>query len=110
MESEAFVVPASIFIFIFIVFCTTMLSWFTARWLLGRLPGVAIAAISGFGPLIIIIAGLALWHFVEFSAYQASGSQDGFMGPLLILLYGFPYFVIMVFLNLAAAILAVARK
>ncbi len=96
--------PASIFL----IGATALLSWFIARWLNGRLARFKSFIIAGSVPVILVTLALGIWHFVELSAYRASGSREGFMGPLLILLYGFPYFVIMIAVDLVAA--ALARK
>lgn len=102
--SEGLVFPA----IILLIFATALLSWFIARWLNGRLARFKSIIIAGFAPVILIILALGIWHFMQLSAYRASGSQEGFMGPLLFLLYGFPYFVMMIAVDLVAA--ASARK
>jgi len=102
--SESLVFPA----IILLISATALLSWFIARWLNGRLARFKSIIIAGFVPVILSTLALYIWHFVERSAYRASGSQEGFMSPLLFLLYGFLYFVIMIAVDLVAA--ASARK
>lgn len=59
--------------------------------------------IAGFLPTVLIVLALGIWHYVELAEYRASGSQDGFMGPLLFLIYGFPFFIITVVAGFIAA-------
>lgn len=97
--SESLVIPA----IILLISATALLSWFIARWLNGRLARFKSIIIAGLAPVILIILVIGIWHFVELSAYRASGSREGWMSPLLIFLYGFPYFVIMIAVDLVAA-------
>jgi hypothetical protein len=59
------------------------------------------AFLAGILPTMLIIAGLTVWHFQVLEDVRA-GRQEGFMSPLVILIYGFPIF----FVNLAANFLA----
>ena len=104
--NENFVIPA----IALLIAATSLLSWFAARWLNGRFFRPASILIAGFAPVVLIVSAIGIWNQVELSAYRASGSQEGYMGPLLILLYGFPYFVIMVVVDLVAAASAGKRK
>jgi hypothetical protein len=47
---------------------------------------------AGILPSLIIVFLLVGWH-IQATAEYAKGPQDGFMSPLLVLIYGFPLFL-----------------
>jgi hypothetical protein len=64
--------------------------------------------IAGILPTLAALIALTLWHFQAEAAY-ARGPQTGFMSPLVILIYAFPYFALNLVANLYAARRAVMR-
>lgn len=66
-------------------------------------------ALSGLFPTVFIIAALFVWHEIAVAEHSRNPSE-GFMSPLLVLLYGFPYVLINLAANIAAANWARHRK
>lgn len=85
-----------------IIVMTSIVTLVAMRFLDRRIPNTRtlpkiIAA--GIFPSLLIVAILAVWHYFEYQAYLR-GPQEGWMGPLLFLIYGFPYFVMNILCNL----------
>jgi hypothetical protein len=53
----------------------------------GRLRRILIA---GFEPTLLIVVALSIWQVVARMEFDRTHHEDGFMGPLVILIYGFP--------------------
>lgn len=96
---ENFIMP----IILSLLAVTAGLSWFIMRLLGDRWARPGRIFVAGISPFILILLAIGIWHYVELREYQASESQEGFMGPLLILLYGFPYFIVMLVIDFAVA-------
>lgn len=90
--SEYLILPIAVLL----IAASVGLSWFCMRWLGDRLNFALRIMIAGFLPTVLIVLAIGIWHYVELAEYRTSGSLDGFMGPLLILIYGFPFFIITV--------------
>lgn len=87
------------------------LSWGLSRWWSRRgLHGGAQIFVAGVAPLILLVTILWVWEKVERTAHAAQGLEAEYMGPLLFLVYGFPYLIIMVVADFLAAIAALKRK
>lgn len=65
-----------------------------------RWPKVLLAGLT---PTLIIIALLSAWHVWARIEYE-NAPQEGFMSPLLILLYGFPYALLNLAVNFGVAL------
>ncbi len=88
-----------------IIAITSVVSFFGIRFLDRRMPikySLPKIIVAGIFPSILIVAILAVWHYFEYQAYLR-GPREGFMGPLLLLIYGFPYFIINLLCNLFVA-------
>jgi hypothetical protein len=72
-------------------------------------PIWAKVGLAGTLPTLLIIAALTLWHVQVVSDVRA-GRQEGFMSPLVILIYGFPIFFVNLALNYLAAHSLLKRK
>ena len=64
---------------------------------------------AGIAPSVLIVIVLALLH-LWFSAGHSNGADEGFMSPLLVLLYGYPIFLINLGINLLVAYSFSKRK
>jgi hypothetical protein len=60
-------------------------------------------------PTLLIILILFVWDHYDYQEYL-KGPQVGRMGPLLFLIYGFPFFVINLVCNFLAAIHAIREN
>ena len=84
---------------------TSFVAFFAMRLLDSRFqntyPGLKIF-VAGISPSLLIVVVLAVWHYFEYKAYLR-GPQEGWMGPLLFLIYGFPYFMLNVLCNFMVA-------
>ena len=72
-----------------IIAITSIVTFFAMRFLDRHMPNTyslpkIIAA--GIFPSLLIVAVLAVWHYFEYQAYLR-GPQEGWMGPLLFLIY-----------------------
>lgn len=57
---------------------------------------------AGLLPTLIIVAVLVAWHVYARIEYER-GPREGFMSPLLILLYGYPYVLLNIVVSFAVA-------
>jgi hypothetical protein len=89
---------------------SALISWFVGRRLKQNWPRPLKVLIAGLLPTVTTIVFIGIWHYVELENYRESGSQDGFMGPLVILVYGFPIFLLMLIADLIAAAIASKRS
>ena len=81
------------------------ISWFSAIGLVRRLHsrGRSLWIVTaGLLPTALIIIGLAIWDHFAWQEYL-KGPRDGYMSPLVFLLYGFPFLLGNLVMNLAAA-------
>jgi hypothetical protein len=60
-------------------------------------------------PTLLMILILFVWDYYDYQEYL-KGPQEGRMGPLLFLIYGFPFFVVNLACNFLAAILATRKN
>jgi heme/copper-type cytochrome/quinol oxidase subunit 3 len=60
-------------------------------------------------PTLLMILILLVWEYYDYQEYL-KGPQEGRMGPLLFLIYGFPFFVVNLACNFLAAILATRKN
>ncbi len=60
-------------------------------------------------PISVIVLALYVWHEIDLARYEASGSEEGFMSPLAILIYGFPFVMMIVIACFVAALWAGRR-
>lgn len=93
-----------------VIAISAALSWFLAKWLGGHLPRAINIIVSGCVPIAVLTLIIFIWHELEYAEYKASGSQDGFMGPLTFVVYGFPVFVAMLVIDLVAAAISPKRS
>ena len=103
---ENFIVP----IMFAVIAASTVFSWLIMRWLRGRWSRLVSIFVAGISPFAFIVLAVGVWHYAEVRAHQLNGSEGGFMGPALILVYGFPYFVILLIVDFAAAASSGRRK
>jgi hypothetical protein len=85
-------------------------SWLLAKRLGDHLPRAISIVVSGCVPVAMLTLVILIWHEFEYAEYKASGSQDGFMGPLTYIVYGFPVFIAMVVIDLFAAAISPKRS
>lgn len=85
------------------------LSWFSMNWIGNRWPRAIKITVSGFVPILLVTLVMAIWHNIEAAEYRVSGSQEPFMGPLVIMVYTFPFFFFMIVVDLVAAALSKKR-
>jgi len=82
------------------------LAWFSAIGLVRIFPArgrsLWIAA-SALLPTMMIVIGLVVWDRFEWHEYL-KGPRDGYMSPLVGLIYGFPLVLINLICNTAAAV------
>jgi hypothetical protein len=97
-------------ILVFLAF-SAWISRRSMKWFNGfNLPSGVDVLFAGLLPFFLTAIVIMIWHWIERARYVASGSQEGFMGPGLLLLYGFPIFIIMVVVDILAAISVLRRK
>jgi hypothetical protein len=88
-----------------IVVASCFTAFFAMRGLNKALPNVSSIAkviAAGILPSLSIVLILIVWDYVDYQEYL-KGPQEGRMGPLLFLIYGFPYFILNLLCNLYAA-------
>ena len=61
-------------------------------------------------PISLIVLALYVWHAFSLASYEASGSEEGFMSPLAILIYGFPFVILIVIASFVASLRADTHK
>ena len=66
--------------------------------------------VAGVGPFLLTVSAIIIWHMIAVAAYNASGSHESFMGPGLLLIYGFPYFIAMIIAGILSAIAGMSSK
>lgn len=87
------------------------LSWGLSRWWSRReLHGGAQIFVAGLAPLVLLVTILWVWDRIERAEHAAQGLGPEYMGPLLLLIYGFPFLIIMVVVDFLAAIAALKRQ
>ena len=65
--------------------------------------------VAGLLPISLIVLALYVWERIERARYEASGSDEGYMGPMLFLLYGYPLVILIVIACFVAALRADRR-
>lgn len=71
-------------------------TWAVARYLQGRrlvmhrLLDILLATLAG---VVAPVAFLLSWHWIEAARREAAGDTSDWMGPAVILIYGFPLFL-----------------
>lgn len=87
------------------------ISWGLMRWLHRYNWPVAVKIMfSGLLPFAITVVTILFWDSVERAAYDARGLDEGFMGPGVFLIYGFPYLIAMVIADVLATIAALKQE
>jgi amino acid transporter len=105
-------VEAMIWLIFGLVFVASLgLSWLVSR-SLGRRgwPTAGQVIVAGLLPVVIITVILWIWDKVERTQLTELERQEGHMGPLLLLLYGFPYVLLILIASVIVAIAARKRK
>ena len=82
---------------------SAVVSWFLAKWLGAHFPRAVSIIVSGCLPAAVLTLIIFIWHEFQYAEYKASGSQDGFMGSLTFIVYGFPIFLAMLVIDLFTA-------
>lgn len=67
-----------------------------------RVPQATLTFLGGSAPTILLVVGLIVLDRHERAVY-AAGPQDGYMSPLVGLLYGFPFILLNLVLNFVVA-------
>ena len=73
------------------------------------LPRILRVAMGTLMPISLIVLTLYVWHVIDYARYEACGIEEGYMSPLVILLYGFPYIILIVIASFVAALRADRR-
>jgi hypothetical protein len=66
-------------------------SWFRSK--LTFLPIPIRVTVAGFLPSVAVVGCFWIWHEIDYASHQAERGDLGYMGPLVILLYGWPFFL-----------------
>jgi hypothetical protein len=102
---------ATIWVIFGLVFAASLgISWGLSRWFGSKgWPSGGRVLAAGIAPMMLLIATLWVWDKVARAQLSTMEQQEGYMGPLLLLLYGFPFLVIMLVANVLAAIAALRK-
>ena len=66
--------------------------------------------IAAIAPLAVVFGYFRVWDAIEFARHQAQHPGDGYMGPLAILVYGFPIFVVLAIVSVSLAAYTFSRR
>ena len=87
-------------------------SWLAAKGLIGALPfrGRSLwIVVAGLLPTALIIIGLVIWDQIAWREYL-KGPREGYMSPLVGLIYGFPWLAANLVGNMSAAVWSGKRQ
>jgi hypothetical protein len=89
-----------------LVALSSAVSFGIGRWLANRSQtkgGTGKLMLAALTPTIMIIAGIIVWQLID-EAMLPPERRVEYMGPLLLLIYGFPWFIVNLVVNVLAAI------
>lgn len=59
------------------------------------LPAPIRVTCAGIVPTIVVVGCFWVWHKIDYASHQAEHGDVGYMGPLTLLIYGWPIFLLL---------------
>lgn len=63
----------------------------------GRIPDLLKVTVAGLSPTFAVIGYFWIWQKLDFAQHQATRGDEGYMGPMVFLIFGWPILLAVAF-------------